>query len=377
MTGETPEEIIYLICHATLHFPSNPFKDCNSEYTSHARDLISKLLSRDPRKRPSATEALSHAFFSIPEPPPPAISPAAAIVASPQEIFGKSLPPQSTNNLVGTGGQRPYQSNPQEQSQRAPEHNVEKSRLLHLQPGQPPLPPPPEALKSPQQNQLEFAARHSVQNNTEKVLHAMKRQSGALSISTQNMQSLPMQSLTMQSLPMLPSSIPLTPVAPVFLAHPRPRPPPLLPRLSCCPFPRTGLTPTVKPATPGHPTCTSPMSCPFHHIPWSGSSSPLSAVAAIPQPREHGNRPASDRCFDSAPLACSPPRIGQRETMRKQSSFSPNTILSRLPSPFPNHSSTPMRSESSPIPQDHRQPRGDALQVPTISSAPVVQFQHQ
>ena len=57
--GESRNEVFYKIVNGKYHFNHPEFQDCSQE----ARDLITRLLEVDPKKRYTAYEALSHPFF--------------------------------------------------------------------------------------------------------------------------------------------------------------------------------------------------------------------------------------------------------------------------------------------------------------------------
>lgn len=60
--GQTPNEIFYNIKHSLLTFEGSAWDKISDD----AKDLISRLLVRDPSIRLSASEALQHRFFKKP-----------------------------------------------------------------------------------------------------------------------------------------------------------------------------------------------------------------------------------------------------------------------------------------------------------------------
>eukprot|EP01113_Clastostelium_recurvatum_P041161 TRINITY_DN6497_c0_g1_i1.p1 TRINITY_DN6497_c0_g1~~TRINITY_DN6497_c0_g1_i1.p1 ORF type:complete len:341 (+),score=42.17 TRINITY_DN6497_c0_g1_i1:25-1047(+) len=97
------------------HFPPTPYKALFSAAPDDALDLLSLLLSYDPQKRPSATEALNHPYFSnspaptptadLPKPPPRAKAP------PPPEEGSASKRSRVTEDMEASGVRRKIDMN--------------------------------------------------------------------------------------------------------------------------------------------------------------------------------------------------------------------------------------------------------------------------
>jgi serine/threonine protein kinase len=59
--GDTDKEILRAVCRGKYSFPSPEWDDVSAE----AKSLIRKLLSKNPRRRPTATESLKDEWFKI------------------------------------------------------------------------------------------------------------------------------------------------------------------------------------------------------------------------------------------------------------------------------------------------------------------------